>query len=316
MVIIYMSFSSDVKKELLKHNETSRHCKIAELGAFINTSGCLKNINGSNFIKFQFENFHVAERCFNILLEVFNIKSEILIKNSASHIKKSSVYLLKIFNKKDVKKLFNSTGIIDENNHVKKQLNHITINSICCKRAYIKGAFLCSGYVCDPEKTYHMEFVNDDFNLALQLKNLINSFNIDSKVIERKGHFIVYIKEGEQIVDILNIMSAHNSLMNLENVRIIKDVRNNINRMVNCETANLKKVISASVKQRNAIEYIEKTVGLDYLSIQLKEVAEIRLKYPDMSLKELGEMLVPPVGKSGVNHRLKKICAIAKNLRG
>ena len=147
------------------------------------------------------------------------------------------------------------------------------------------------------------------------IKKIINSFSVESKVVKRKKHFIVYIKEGEQIVELLNIMSAHKALLNLENVRIIKDVRNNVNRIVNCETANLNKIVLASVKQREEIEYIQKTVGLSYLPEQLEEVALIRLQYPDLSLKELGEMLVPPVGKSGVNHRLKKIITIAENLR-
>lgn len=138
---------------------------------------------------------------------------------------------------------------------------------------------------------------------------------MESKVVERKKHYIIYIKEGEQIVELLNIMSAHKALMDLENVRIVKDVRNNVNRIVNCETANLNKIVLASVKQREEIEYIERTVGLSYLPRQLYDVAVLRLQYPDLSLKELGEIMVPPVGKSGVNHRLKKIISIAENLR-
>lgn len=149
---------------------------------------------------------------------------------------------------------------------------------------------------------------------AEQLRDLINAFGLDAKVVERKEHYIVYLKEGEQIVDLLNIMEAPLALMDLENVRIVKEMRNDINRKVNCETANLNKVVGAAVKQLEDINYIE-TIGLARLPEQLAEVARVRLEYPDRSLKELGSFLMTPVGKSGVNHRLRKISSIAEALR-
>ena len=136
------------------------------------------------------------------------------------------------------------------------------------------------------------------------------------KIVERKNHFVVYCKEAELIVDLLNVMSAYSALLELENLRVIKGVRNNVNRLVNCETANLNKVISASVRQIEAIEYLARQNRLDQLPDSLKKMAEIRIMYPDASLKELGEKMTPPVGKSGVNHRLKKICEIADKLKG
>ena len=150
---------------------------------------------------------------------------------------------------------------------------------------------------------------------AEQLRELINAFGLDAKVVERKEHYIVYLKEGEQIVDLLNIMEAPLALMDLENVRIVKEMRNDINRKVNCETANLNKVVGAAVKQLEDINYIEETIGLARLPEQLAEVARVRLEYPDRSLKELGSFLMTPVGKSGVNHRLRKISSIAEALR-
>mgnify|MGYP003390232251 FL=1 len=160
-----------------------------------------------------------------------------------------------------------------------------------------------------------MEFVLADEFSAEQLKELINSFGLDAKVVERKEHFVVYLKEGEQIVDLLNIMEAPLALMDLENVRIMKEMRNDINRKVNCETANLNKVVGAAVKQLEDIEYIEEKIGLSSLPEQLEEIARLRLEYPDKSLKELGSFLSAPVGKSGVNHRLRKISNIAETLR-
>ena len=183
------------------------------------------------------------------------------------------------------------------------------------KRAYIKGAFLGGGSISNPEKTYHLEFVTHSEEYAQDLSKLINSFGLNSKVIQRKNSFIIYIKEGEQIVDLLNIVGAHTSLLELENIRIMKEMRNNVNRLVNCETANLSKTVNAAVRQVESIKLIQNSIGLQRLPKNLQEVAELRLSYPDESLKELGEMLDPPVGKSGINHRLRKIEKIAEEIR-
>ena len=174
---------------------------------------------------------------------------------------------------------------------------------------------MSSGSVSDPEKNYHAEFVCADEEKSIQLRDIINSFELDSKIIKRKEHYVVYLKEGEQIADLLNVMGAHISLLDMENVRILKDMRNNINRKVNCETANLNKTIAASVKQIEDIEFIRQNYGLGYLPKVLEDMASLRLQYPEVSLKELGEMVEPKVGKSGVNHRLRKISSIAEGLR-
>ena len=205
--------------------------------------------------------------------------------------------------------------ISEEQIRLKKWIYPPVVSSICCRRAYIRGAFISVGSVNDPEKNYHMEFVLADKFVAEQLRELINSFELDAKVVERKDHYVVYLKEGEQIVDLLNVMEAPLALMDLENVRIVKEMRNDINRKVNCETANLNKVVGAAVKQLEDIDYIEETIGLSRLPEQLEEIARLRLEYPDKSLKELGSFLSTPVGKSGVNHRLRKISNIAEMLR-
>lgn len=147
------------------------------------------------------------------------------------------------------------------------------------------------------------------------MQEVIGSFDSDAKIVERKGHQVVYLKEGSQIVDMLNVMEAYVSLMNLENIRILKEMRNSINRQVNCETANINKTVNAAVKQIQDIELIRDTMGLDELPQNLREMALLRLEYPDAPLKELGNYLEPPVGKSGVNHRLRKLSAIAEGLR-
>lgn len=175
---------------------------------------------------------------------------------------------------------------------------------------------MSAGSMSDPEKSYHFEIVCTTEKKAEQLMEIINSFDIDAKIVSRKKNYVVYVKEGAQIVDMLNIMEAHVALMNLENVRILKEMRNSVNRQVNCETANINKTVNAAVKQIEDINYIQETVGLESLPENLQEIAEVRLKYPEAALKELGTFLEPPVGKSGVNHRLRKICEIAETMRG
>lgn len=312
-----MSFSTKVKEELVRHTGEGRHCKIAEVAAIINMCGKVKLAGGEVGLKVQTENPAVARKYFTILKKTFNINVEIVIRRNRQ-LKKNHVYSVFITNHDDTMKVLKATHIIREKSgrlSISHHIDSLLVGSTCCKRAYIRGAFLASGSLSDPEKTYHLEFVNDHEVHAQDLVKLINSFDMDSKIIKRKKYYVVYLKEGRQIVDLLNIMEAHVALMELENLRILKEMRNNVNRIVNCETANLKKTVSAAVKQYEDIMYIEETVGLHQLSEGLEAVAVLRKENRDASLKELGQMLSPPVGKSGVNHRLRKISAIADKLR-
>ena len=193
--------------------------------------------------------------------------------------------------------------------------DHILVQNPCCMRAFLRGSFLAGGSVSDPQKTYHFEISCSSNEKALQLLQLMAQFNIEGKIIVRKKHYIVYIKEGAQIVDMLNVMGAHNSLMEMENIRILKEMRNSVNRRVNCETANINKTVSAAVKQVEDITLIRDSIGFSQLSDGLKEIAYLRLEYPEATLVELGKMLSEPVGKSGVNHRLRKLGMIADELR-
>ena len=167
----------------------------------------------------------------------------------------------------------------------------------------------------DPEKNYHFEIVTLHEQFAVQLQDVLDFFELDAKIVIRKKYYVVYIKEGAKIVDVLNIMEAHIALMNLENVRILKDMRNTVNRRVNCETANINKTVSAAVKQAEDIRFLQEHRGLSELNQGLQDIAYLRLEHPEATLKELGEMLNPPVGKSGVNHRLKKLSKIAEDMR-
>ncbi|PKM50917.1 MAG: DNA-binding protein WhiA [Firmicutes bacterium HGW-Firmicutes-7] len=313
-----MSFSTRVKEELSRHIGSGRHCKIAEIAAIINMCGKIKqDANGDISIKVQTENAAVARKYFTIIKKTFNINVEVLIRRN-SYLKKNRVYIMYLTNNIMARKVLKATKLIDINEDqvvIFHRIHPLVVQSVCCKRAYIRGAFLASGSMSDPEKTYHLEFVNLHKKHSQELMELINSFEMDAKIVERKKYFVVYLKEGTQIVDLLNIMEGHIALMELENLRILKEMRNNVNRIVNCETANLNKTVSASVRQIEDIEYIEATIGLSSIPDPLEDMAKLRLIYRDATLKELGTMLDPPVGKSGVNHRLRKISEIAEKLR-
>ena len=208
--------------------------------------------------------------------------------------------------------MVDAQGNVGENLSV---VRNLVIQNACCKKAFIRGAFLAAGSLSDPEKFYHFEIVCASLEKAVQLQNVILTFDIDAKIVVRKKYYVVYIKEGSQIVELLGLMEAHVALMELENIRILKEMRGNVNRQVNCETANINKTVSAAVKQINDIVFIRDTAGFESLPPGLAQIARARLEKPEATLKELGEDLEPPVGKSGVNHRLRKLCELAERLR-
>ena len=215
-------------------------------------------------------------------------------------------------------KVLEGVKLWDKANHCFKNtsvVDGILIQQNCCKRAFIRGAFLSAGSISNPNKGYHFEIVCTSLPQAKQIQSAMNSFEADAKIVTRKKNQVVYVKEGTHIVDLLNVMGAHEALMNLENVRIVKEMRNSVNRQVNCETANISKTVNAAVRQIEDIVYIRDHMGLESLPDHLREMALLRLKYPDVPLKELGSYLNPPVGKSGVNHRLRKLSKIAEEMR-
>lgn len=304
-----MSFSSDVKMELSKHTSNARHCQIAELSAMLFVIGSMCKEDEKYNLELHTENEVVAKKCAYLVKKIFGEEPSIVHNTS----RKAILYKVVIEDEIFIDKILLTTKVsLEESNRC---IDKMVLQKSCCKRAFLRGVFLSSGSISDPEKTYHFEVVCDDMNTAKVIRDVFVEFDIDAKIVLRKKYFVVYVKEGAMIVDALNIMEAHGSLMNMENVRIVKDMRNTINRRVNCETANLNKTVSAAVKQIEDINYIDSIKGLSSLSSNLKEMAYLRLEEPDASLKELGEMLNPPVSRSGVNHRLRKLSEISKDLR-
>lgn len=314
-----MSFSSEVKEELSRQLTSARHCRMAELSAIIAASArIVKTQAGTSFILVQTENLAAARKCGILVKKVFGTNSQVRIRKNKNQKSSAYLYSLAITEQETVTRMLKGLKLLDQGGPGQEDIlvHPLLIQSGCCKRAFVRGLFLTTGSMSDPRKAYHFEIVLTTRKKAEQLKTIMSALDMDAKIVVRKKYFICYLKEGNQIVDMLGIMEAYLALMELENVRIYKEMRENVNRKVNCETANLNKTVSASVQQMNDIRYIRDTVGLSSLSESLEEIALARLEHPNMTLKELGKALSPPIGKSGVNHRLRKIGEIADQLRG
>ena len=312
-----MSFSGSVKEELLRHEDSARHCQIAELAAMIAFNGEIVRLPSKDIIlRMSSENESIIRKCFTLLGKTFTINGEVSIDEKI--VRKNNRFTIDIEDPETTVKVLQAIKVLTADRrpvHSDGLVSSMVIQKNCCRRAFLRGAFLCAGSISDPEKFYHFEIVCTTPAKALQLQEIIQSFEIDAKIVKRKKYHVVYVKEGAQIVELLGLMGAGVSLMNLENVRILKGMRNTVNRKVNCETANINKTVNAAVKQMEDIIYIRDTVGLHRLPENLEETALLRLEYPQASLKELGTLLSIPVGKSGINHRLRKICSIAEELR-
>lgn len=314
-----MSFSAEVKKELARKTDTARHCQIAELSAVLIMCGHTVPLeDGGTGLYIQTENEAVSQKCFTLLKKTFNIDTDIVVSDSP-YLKRGNVYSVMVGRQEQAVHILQAAKLSVQGEDVMGGL-HLTdrmvIQNNCCKRAFIRGAFLASGSISNPERSYHFEIVCQTQEKAEQIQGAIQAFDIDAKIVLRKRSYVVYMKEGAQIVELLGLMGANVALMDLENIRILKEMRNSVNRKVNCETANIHKTVNAAVKQIEDIRVIEEKMGLDRLTSGLSEVARLRLEFPEATLKELGMMLTPQVGKSGVNHRLRKLGDLARELRG
>lgn len=286
-----MSFSSEVKEELETVVPGARHCRLAELGALVVYGGTVKKTLSGRQIVIKSENEIIGRKYFTLVKKTFMIDE-------------CAELVLQALKVPD-----------GEQEAADKTVSRLLLKQSCCKRAYLRGAFLCIGSMSDPKKGYHLEFVCEYEEQAKQLQSMIADFELDARIICRKKHYVVYMKEGAAIVDLLNVMGARLSLMYLENLRVEKEVRNSVNRKVNCEAANITKTVTAASKQIEDILYLQKHYGMEKLPENLREMAEIRLEYPESPLQELGRYLNPPVGKSGVNHRLRKLSELADKIR-
>ncbi|EMY4490195.1 DNA-binding protein WhiA [Listeria monocytogenes] len=308
-----MSFASETKKELTHMDVSDSDAKV-ELAAFIRMNGAISFSSQLVIMDVQTENAAIARRMYQLLKDLYEVPIELLVRRKMK-LKKNNVYIVRL--KSGTRGILEDLRILEPPMTFTKSIDRGFVKKRSAKRAYLRGAFLASGSVNNPEtSSYHLEIfsIYEEHNEAICA--LMNQFDLNARTLERKNGFITYLKEAEKITEFLSIIGATSALLHFEDVRIMRDMRNSVNRLVNCETANLNKTINAAVRQIDNIKYIQSTVGLEALPERLREIAALRIANEDVTLKELGEMLTTgQVSKSGINHRLRKLDQIAERLR-
>jgi DNA-binding protein WhiA len=304
-----MSFAGDVKNELARLLTAKPCCRQAELATLLRMGGTVV-VRGFNVgIEFATENAALARRVLRLAKGDFKLPVEIAVAK-IQRLKKNNRYLVKLLPSDQTQEAAKLWGIVPdmENGAWEKAL----LRRSCCRKAFLRGAFLAGGSVNKPTGDYHMEIVVRPGELAQLLLKELKGLGILGKIIERKGDPIVYLKEADLIAYFLSLIGAHGALLEFENIRIIKDMRNKVNRVVNCETANLGKTVGAALRQLSAIEYLDQTLGLSKLTPALRETACLRRKYPEANLSELAELAESNISKAGMNHRLRKLLQMAR----
>lgn len=313
-----MSFSTDTKNELTHVEPDKKCCMLAEIAGFLRMCGSIQLAGGGRMdIKLSTENPAIARLFIKLIKSYFGAKVDLSI-GEAHVLKRGHSYELTITSDMNAEQILRETGILrvkEGSNYISDGIYADLIRKRCCRKACLRGIFLASGTITDPGKGYHVELVCASEYMAGDVKKLVNSFGLRSKISRRKSQYIVYIKESEQIIDFLNILGAHGQLLQYENVRIVREMRNKANRINNCESANVDKTVNTAGRQIDNIRLIEQTRGLSSLPEKLMGTARLRLENPEATLAELAEMTDPPMKKSGINHRLKKLDEIAGRIR-
>jgi DNA-binding protein WhiA len=308
-----LSFAAQTKKELTMI-ENGTCCALAELSALIRMSGTLQLSKQQVMMDISTENAAIARRIYSYIKQLFQIQAELVVRRK-TRLKKNNVYMVRL--PEQVEQVLRQLTIIQEGFQFSDHIDKGLIKKLCCRKAYLRGAFLAGGSVNNPVgASYHLEISSMYEEHSRSLCDLMNKYDLNARVIERKKGFVIYIKEGEKIIDFLNLIGAHHALFRFEDVLIMKDMRNSVNRIVNCETANLNKTIGAALRQVENIRLLDEQIGIENLPLKLREVARLRLLHPDSNLKEIGDMLADGTSKSGVNHRLRKLDEMAEQLRG
>lgn len=308
-----MSFSTTTKSELARINVDRPCCRAVELKTFLATIGVVSPAGGKTSIVLSSENASIARKIYKLSKGLLEAKPVISVSRR-SNFKKNKLYNVRIPLEEHVQEKLSHMGVT-----VPAKGRNLSISanglSSCCSKVFLRSAFLGGGSIINPQRTYHLEITAATEEYAQRIAGEMKNFDLRPGISKRKQWLVVYLKEADQIAHFLNVIGAHTALLNLESVRTVKGMRNKVNRLINCETANISKSINASLKQIENIELIRMTIGLERLPASLNKIAVLRLENPDASLKELGEMLDPPVGKSGINHRMRKLERIADKLR-
>ena len=305
-----MSFTAEVKEELSRVEPKKACCLEAELAALVRVEGTL-HLTGQNRYRLEIatETAPVARKTIKLLHNLFGLKTELTVRRSVLH--KTNNYLITVPSQPKLAESLRRLGVLDEAGGFHYGVDDRLVAKDCCAVAYLRGAFLGGGFVADPHGDFHFELLAETADMAADLVGLLSRFEIPAKVTRRRGAHAVYLKGAEPILTFLALVGAHRALLRTEDVRIIKGMRNEVNRLVNAETANLQKTADAAMQQLEAIRQLDATRGLQTLPPALRDLAALRLEYPDVSLRELGELADPPLSKSAVYHRIRRIEELA-----
>jgi len=306
-----MSFTDQVKEELTRRDDQNYQQQLAELSALIRVDGSIQIKNKHLAVKVKLFHGNLARRIYSLIKERFGFNMEIRVRED-KRFNLSHTYEIILTPQPGVREFLLELGFLTPNNNLVFHIQEEYLESRKLSQAYLRGVFLAGGSVNSPKSEYHLEFRCERESLAEDLKRLLKIFSLDAHQTEHKGNYVIYFKSYDEVIKVLNIIGAHQTMLKMENDHIVKEVKNNVNRRVNFETANLEKSVSAAMDQLENIRIIERKQGLESLSGGLQEIAELRRENPYASLKELGEIL--GLSKSGVNHRLRRIKKIAENI--
>ncbi|MEN6389642.1 MAG: DNA-binding protein WhiA [Syntrophomonas sp.] len=306
-----MSFSNEVRNEVARYIPDKPCCRKSELASLLLFAGQVEKTANGQLLKITVENAATARKIYQYVKE-FSPWPATVESEAKNRFRKSRAYDVVIEPKDSDKEVLEEMGLLYPT--ARRHAPWNLLGKSCCRRSFIRGLFLTRGFINRPEGNYHLELVLGDTRLAAEVQKLLQKMGLKAGCIERKNHLVVYLKDSEKIADFLRLIGASKALLDFENARILKSMRNTVNRQVNCETANLVKTIDASVRQVELMEKLIQSQRWEMLSPQLKELAMVRLKYPDSTLKELGEMLNPPLSKSGAAYRMRKLEQTAEEL--
>ena len=315
-----MSFSKDLKQELTEKTPGARHCRVAELAGMFLCGGVVENRgDGGIALVFSTEKENIAKKCFTFLKKSFNMN--IVAGETTVESRRGRAYTVTVTGDDSVRRCTEEMGFTRPKGAPFAPREYLADWSLslpeeaCCCRSFMRGMFLMRGAMNDPEKSYHFEIAVPSEELGRWMAGFLQQFDCEPRLWERRGSYAVYLKDAEQIADALTVMDAVGARLRFEEVRVLRNKRGEVQRKVNCEVSNLAKTSRAAGRQLEAIELIDRSMGLSALPEELEKMARLRLENPDASLQELGDCAVQPIGRSGVNHRLQKLCEIAEGLR-
>ncbi|MGI5881151.1 MAG: DNA-binding protein WhiA [Syntrophomonadaceae bacterium] len=307
-----MSFSTDVRAELARITPAKPCCRRAELAALLLLNGSLIRAE-ETILQVELDNAATARKVFLLIKEELGLQPAVSMQQR-KRFRKTRVYLVKAVIMPGQENILSNLELTEENGLIKRQARWRLLTRTCCKRAFLRGVFLSRGSINRPEGEYHLELILPEPDIASEMMKIMSKLDLEARQVERKNTQVLYLKESDKIADFLLTIGANIALLDFENARIIKSMRNSVNRQVNCETANLAKTVDASVRQIELIERIIALRGWEYLPSHLRDLAQLRVEYPDAPLKELGEMLNPPLSKSGAAHRMRRLEELADAL--